>query len=114
MSRTSESKATYRTTSVRLPSLRGVNMERERKRYTFQVTFDDVELTREMQDRIAEAVRKAALFEITVLDVRNDLLPRLAGAEASCRGCGGGCHVDADFFQDLSTAKLRGESRQDD
>ena len=76
------------------------------KRHTFQVTFENVDLTPEMQERVAAAVRKAALFEITSLDRRADLLPRLTSASP----CGGGCRVEVEAFAAIPTADLRGKS----
>lgn len=81
-----------------------------KKRHTFKVTFENVDLTKEMQDRIAAAVRKAALFEITALDRRADFLPRLA----SVSPCGSGCRADVEAFASIPTAELRGESSSGD
>jgi hypothetical protein len=54
------------------------------KRHTFTITFDNMPISAKDQKRIGAAMRKAALFEITELNLRPDLL-RESGA--SCGGC---------------------------
>ncbi len=53
-------------------------------RHSFKITFDNAAISAKDQQRIGAAIRKAALFEITELNVRPDVL-RESGL--SCGGC---------------------------
>jgi hypothetical protein len=55
------------------------------KRHTFKITFDNAAISAKDQKRIGAAIRKAALFEITELNLRPDVL-RERGV-LSCGGC---------------------------
>ena len=60
-------------------------MPKERtSRHTFSFTLDGAELSNEMQEQIATAVRKAALFEIVDMGLKADIGRRI---DTSCGGC---------------------------
>jgi hypothetical protein len=81
----------------------------ERKN-TFSVSIDGVDLDPTEVDRIARAVRTAALFEMSKLRLEERGPARLGDLPSAVRcGCGGGCQASAELWPLVKRAVAESE-----